>query len=70
MNRNKPLTVKEVDEIVNAPDLYDTASDCSESEEEDNVEYESFEDSGSGVDTFDQMCGNMCTSRKTKRWPL
>lgn len=23
-----------------------------------------------GVDTFDQMCGNMSTSRKTKRWPM
>jgi hypothetical protein len=23
-----------------------------------------------GVDTFDQMCGHMSTSRKTKRWPL
>ena len=23
-----------------------------------------------GVDTFDQMCGNMSTSRKTRRWPL
>lgn len=44
---NKPLTNKQLEEIINAPDFYDTASDWSESEVEDNVEYEPFEDSGS-----------------------
>ena len=46
-HNNKPLTNKELEEIINAPDFYDTASDWSESEVEDNVEYEPFEDSDS-----------------------
>lgn len=29
-----------------------------------------YNETKSGVDTFDQMCSNMSSSRKTRRWPL
>lgn len=38
------------------------------SEKPDMIEF--YNATKGGVDTFDQMCGNMSTSRKTKRWPL
>nr|CAI5861883.1 unnamed protein product [Callosobruchus analis] len=43
---NRPLTDHELDEIINAPDFYDTPSDCSGSEVDDHEKYESAEDSG------------------------
>ncbi|CAH1959283.1 unnamed protein product [Acanthoscelides obtectus] len=41
---------------------------CQQSGKPDMIEF--YNATKGGVDTFDQMCGHMSTSRKTKRWPL
>ncbi|KAF5290969.1 hypothetical protein FQR65_LT11487 [Abscondita terminalis] len=45
---NKPLSDKKLENILNDPNFYNTAgSDCSQSDVEDNVEIEPYEDFGS-----------------------
>nr|CAI5866630.1 unnamed protein product [Callosobruchus analis] len=74
MVEDRPLNDHELEKIINAPDFYDTPSDCSGSEVDDHEEYEWAENSGceyvpstDDSDVDDPQTGPSKKARKTRK---